>query len=496
MRSTTNPPRAQDAIVRIGAGAAVCVGAIVLAGWALQAPVLEGLLPGWATMKVNTAVELATAGISLWLLHSAPPWSAAHKLGRALAWGGAAIAALSLAEDVLSIDLGIDQLILTDKESVLHRGRMSPATAFGALMIGLALLTLRSRRPRVAMLTQWLAAPPIWITVLALAGYACGTTSLYAVAPYATMAIHTAGAQLILAVSLVTADSEHGIARIAFSDTAGGVVARRLFLTLPPALFLLGWASLSGEAAGWYDSRFSVAVMIVCSMTVCGSAVWGTASELRGVDLARRKALAEVMALNAGLESRVDERTRELAQVSETLRTANRTLEHLSLHDPLTGLPNRRYFESYFAAQMACARAESSTLALVMCDIDCFKAYNDRYGHLAGDDCLRRVADALRSCCRRPDDMAARYGGEEFALLLPRTDMAEAARIADAARRAVARLDISHVASTTASHVSICCGVASLSRFHRTAEDLIADADENLFRAKGAGRNCVIAARA
>jgi diguanylate cyclase (GGDEF)-like protein len=97
-----------------------------------------------------------------------------------------------------------------------------------------------------------------------------------------------------------------------------------------------------------------------------------------------------------------------------------------------------------------------------MCDVDAFKAYNDHYGHQACDESLKQVAAALQSCCRRPADMVARYGGEEFAIILPDTELAAAARIAEAARSAVARLNIAHAHSPAASYVSISGGVAVL----------------------------------
>jgi predicted signal transduction protein with EAL and GGDEF domain len=98
-------------------------------------------------------------------------------------------------------------------------------------------------------------------------------------------------------------------------------------------------------------------------------------------------------------------------------------LKQLSLQDGLTGLANRRSFDTYLSLQIAIAQRHKRSLALVMCDVDFFKAYNDQYGHQAGDDCLKQIATALESCCRRAADMAARYGGEEFAFVLPDTEL-------------------------------------------------------------------------
>ena len=170
--------------------------------------------------------------------------------------------------------------------------------------------------------------------------------------------------------------------------------------------------------------------------------------------------------------------------------------KNLSLHDGLTGLANRRFFDKYLADQIAIARRHQRTLALVLCDVDSFKAYNDHYGHQAGDGCLKQIAAALLSCCRRPADMAARYGGEEFALILPDTESTGAARIAEAAWHALAQAKIPHEHSPASPFVSISGGVAILPRkTDITAEQLIAAADQALYQAKELGRNRMVCAQ-
>jgi diguanylate cyclase (GGDEF)-like protein len=125
----------------------------------------------------------------------------------------------------------------------------------------------------------------------------------------------------------------------------------------------------------------------------------------------------------------------ESIQVFGQVSRLNLQLEHLSLTDPLTQLPNRRAFERSFDAEWRRARREALPISLLMVDIDQFKAFNDLLGHPAGDRCLRLVAETLQRVVRRPLDMAARLGGEEFALLLPNTEAAGAARMDDQRRR-------------------------------------------------------------
>ena len=324
-------------------------------------------------------------------------------------------------------------------------------------------------------------------------GYAYGVSSLYEVWSYSSMAAHTALAFFILTLCILAADVAHGFAKIATSDTAGGVVSRTLLPTLPLILFALGWVRLAGQEAGLYDTRFGLALMVLLSITVCTVAVASTGIILDKIDITRKRAEGEVASLNAGLERRVQQRTRQLAQVSAELTAANKSLEQLSLHDGLTDLANRRYFDKYLASQMAIARRQKRPLALVLCDVDAFKAYNDLYGHQAGDECLKQVAAAIRSCCRRPADMAARYGGEEFAMILPDTALIGASQIAEAARVAVAQLRIPHERTPAASYVTISAGVTVLlQEAASSAKQLISAADENLFQAKRLGRNRIV----
>jgi len=167
-------------------------------------------------------------------------------------------------------------------------------------------------------------------------------------------------------------------------------------------------------------------------------------------------------------------------------------LEDLSNRDGLTGIHNRRSFDEALHAEWRRAAREGASLSLVMIDIDHFKAYNDRYGHLGGDDCLRRVAGALAASVVRAGDRVARYGGEEFAALLPGADAAAARAVAEKLRRAVAGLEIAHEDSSAADHVTISAGAsASMPTVDVDPAQLIESADRALYDAKAAGRDRV-----
>ena len=195
--------------------------------------------------------------------------------------------------------------------------------------------------------------------------------------------------------------------------------------------------------------------------------------------------LRQYQQLNEALDRRVNERTRELEQ-------ANRQLEKLSRTDGLTGLANRRFFEEILAQDWAIAVRQGLHLAVIMLDVDYFKAFNDRYGHLAGDDCLRRLARILEASLHRESDLAARYGGEEFVLILQDTGREGALRIAEGVRAAVEELGLPN-ADSDHGHVTASLGVAVRRPGDALtgADQLVKQADEALYLAKRGGRNQV-----
>jgi len=170
-----------------------------------------------------------------------------------------------------------------------------------------------------------------------------------------------------------------------------------------------------------------------------------------------------------------------------------RLLEHLAHVDGLTELANRRRFDEVYDLEWQRARRSSQPLSLALLDIDCFKQFNDVYGHPAGDRALRAVARLAGAHMRRPADLAARYGGEELVLLMPETDADQAVRIAQALREEIMHLNIAHAGSVAASCVTASIGGATLdpSR-HESSAAMFEAADVQLYRAKQGGRNRVM----
>ncbi|WP_407316075.1 GGDEF domain-containing protein [Pseudomonas sp. nanlin1] len=174
------------------------------------------------------------------------------------------------------------------------------------------------------------------------------------------------------------------------------------------------------------------------------------------------------------------------------LQAANQRLERLSRHDPLTGLANRRHFDELKNIEFERARRQQQPLAVLMCDVDYFKRYNDSHGHAGGDECLRQIAETLKGTFNRSGELIARLGGEEFAVLLPGADLSGALQAAERLRTALDQRQLPHGASPVSPWITVSIGVAQLEEAHMTHFDsLLQRADQALYRAKQQGRDRV-----
>jgi two-component system chemotaxis family response regulator WspR len=185
-----------------------------------------------------------------------------------------------------------------------------------------------------------------------------------------------------------------------------------------------------------------------------------------------------------------DEAYRALRESQQRLVDANLELQRLNNVDGLTGLSNKRYFAEYIEAEWKRAMRSGAPLSMLMIDVDHFKLYNDTYGHLAGDDVLRKVADTLVKAFSRSTDLAARFGGEEFAAILPDTPATAVEPLADRIVKAVEALRIPHAASPTSVFVTISAGASTAAGERKDSYFSLVDAaDRALYAAKQKGRN-------
>lgn len=347
-----------------------------------------------------------------------------------------------------------------------------PFTLFFALMFSSSFLQLALAFPRLNHLIHMLAVVSLILLLLS------------PVAPYSSL-IRVCAA-LVVPISV------------------GGIVVglMRWWQGYKPArYFVIAWATFLGAISFYALSKFglftrssfseyAVQVGAVAEAVLFAFALADRMnSQRKSFQKAQAKALELQKAANERLEASVAERTRELQETMQDLEKANQRLQALTMQDGLTGIRNRRYFDERLDAEWQRGFRGGESLALLLIDIDYFKAFNDKHGHLVGDECLKVVAGVLENTLTRPSDSAARFGGEEFAVILPDTDVEGATHVAEKLREAVEQCGVR--AQDQQLHVTVSIGVAAcIPGRHQQPYELIASADRSLYLAKSAGRNC------
>ncbi|MGZ8190967.1 MAG: diguanylate cyclase [Methylococcaceae bacterium] len=259
---------------------------------------------------------------------------------------------------------------------------------------------------------------------------------------------------------------------------------KRAFVTLPPDLILLD-IQMNGIDGYEVCQRLKdneitreIPVIFVTSMTDEEDERKGL--ELGAVDYIHKPYRPSI--IKARLRNHME------------LKRQRDQLSRLSSLDALTGIANRRSFEDFLEQEWRRAVRLSEVMSLIFMDIDHFKKYNDNYGHVAGDECLKEISNILKTSLKRPIDLLARYGGEEFVCVLPRTDIQGALHIAEKIHEAILAKAIPHAFSDTSDCVTLSFGVASLNpvREQNIPSDLIIAADNMLYKAKIQGRNRIM----
>ena len=278
---------------------------------------------------------------------------------------------------------------------------------------------------------------------------------------------------------------------IALAAACRGQMHARLFVAgfagvlVVICMVVLGKLSLTSEIVT-SDSLIKIAFGIECIL-ISLSLAMRMSEEHRLREEAQQALIEAQRTACSQLEQHVAERTRQLEML-------NRELSRLSITDPLTGLPNRRYLDEVFATEAARAVAQGRPFSMAMIDVDRFKLFNDKHGHAAGDQCLRAVAMELRRQVPRKGDLVARFGGEEFCVLMPNTDADGAMMVAERIRRGMqgVRIDLGDALVG----VTVSVGVHTIRPVDAMQDmrKLIEIVDQALYRAKALGRNCVVEA--
>ncbi len=455
-------------IAKAASIASVSVGFLVLVGWEFDIRVFKNVLPDMTAMSANAALDFVLLGMALWLsLPDKPgrPWSNLARAGAlAAAFVVGATTASCLVEYAFRLDLGLNELFFGGSRyrilASLPPGRMSPFAAASFLMLATAILLLRSTSVFARRVVQLLIVGTVLIATLALVGYAYGYEALNRIAPFSSMAVHTAATLLLLGVGVLYTRSDFELTAPLRSTNTGGILARQMLPAILGIPLLLGWVRLvPGQELGEFGFETGVIIHTTTTIIVFAALVWLTARSINEIDAQRE------LARQAESEMRV------LAEV-----------------DPLTGALNRRSLHERLEREWSRAMRHDRPLSAIMLDVDFFKQINDRRGHAAGDAILQSVALLLLEQCR-PMDLICRYGGDEFCVILPETEEAGAIALAE---RFCARLaDTQTRVAGQPISVTGSFGVATRSETMHSMTDLIDHADRALLGAKQAGRNRV-----
>lgn len=430
-------------VPRLAAHLAGAIGTLAITGWIFKIPALTTFFTSSTSMKVNSAV-------SFMLLAAALHLAASRRHSRVqvfLAGAAIAVGVLTLFEYITGQPLGIDQLLFRDPVAAAHPGRMSPISALNFVLLGIALMPFQ--RPRSAALREILGLAVAMMSMFAIVGYLYGTPALYGAINlgWTPIAPHTGGSFILLAVGFLFIPREGGWVRIFHGHSIATMVARFLVPVAIMVPVFLGAVFMHERLSGGH-LPLAMALSVVSNVVLLVALIWYFSF---------------------------------MVQRTEEEREA---LRHQAETDRLTGIYNRRYFESDLEQEVERTRRYETALSLIIFDIDWFKKLNDRYGHLVGDRVLMRVA---RECERnlRSTDVFCRYGGEEFAIIAPETGATAALLLARRIREAIASM----ARDGYDEPVTVSAGVAAWEKTFATKEDLIAAADKALYRAKDLGKN-------
>lgn len=394
-------------------------------------------------MKANTAIAF--------LLLAGALYCAAMRRNfgwqQGLALGAVLLGLLTLLEYALGFNFGMDELLFRDPVGSLYPGRMSPITAANFVLMGTAMLLPGFKWSDYAK--ESLALVVALASTFAIVGYLYGVPALYGAVSYSSsaMALHTGVNFLLLSIGFLFVERETGFVRVFHGSSIASMVARYLvpiaFLTpvVLGAIFIRTRWSLG-------HPHMVMALTVVSNIVLLVGLIWLLASMIQRVEAER-------------------------AAVQQQAET-----------DKLTGIYNRRHFETSLELEIQRARRYGASLALLMIDVDNFKQLNDSYGHLVGDRMLCRLARECESCLRT-SDVFCRYGGDEFVIIAPETSAQAAVAMARRMRQNIDALGMDQSFGT----LGISIGIAVWEDNFKTNDDFIAAADSALYQAKSAGRN-------
>jgi PAS domain S-box-containing protein len=341
----------------------VFIGALSLLGWVFDIQTLKHFIPYGIAIKANTAVALLLAGLSLCFFLTDRPRLWKRRIGQACASLVLALGGLSLSEHIFGWNLRIDQILFREAPDALATGspgRVGPPASLCFILIGAALLLLHGKVKKYSRLPHVLATAVVLVAATGLLGYAYGVESLYGIATYTAIAFHTALALAILAIGILLATPDEGMASLLYDQGVGGSVARRLMPAAIIVPLILGWLRLHGEQLGFYEAAFGTAVMMLIMTTLLSALVLSIAAASRRTEKHQQQAEEMLRKANDELEARVRQRTSQLHETTEAVRSASlyaRGLLESSLDPLVTISPEGKITDVNRATELATGAA-------------------------------------------------------------------------------------------------------------------------------------------
>jgi diguanylate cyclase (GGDEF)-like protein len=461
--------------INIGASLLLALGLTVILGWYIGSDRLIQIYPQFVPMQFNTALGFVLISLSLMGLANNLKGLAKYLGIASILLGG-----LTLIQHISGTNLHIDELFMKHYITIAtsQPGRMAPNTALNFLLSGLAILIMSTMRIRLAQIIvgSFLGSVTMGLGFVAFLGYLSNIETAYGWGNLTKMAIHTAigfiivGLMLLLAARYLSWKSQ---------QKTPSVLLPLILSVLGFTITICLWQALH-SAESHITSQYGITTK---NFVAEGILIFGGLFSV-------------VIAIAVWFAIRSREQLRSLRLAQEEILILNQQLEKISFLDGLTEIPNRRSFDVAIEKEFGRACRYQYSIAVILLDIDYFKAYNDHYGHQMGDYCLQKVAHAINNMAQRKTDMAARYGGEEFVLLLPDAMTADAEKIAAMTLQVIADLNIPHEKSKTSSFVTISAGISvCVPSSDTTIKELIYHADQALYEAKAQGRARIVATK-
>jgi diguanylate cyclase (GGDEF)-like protein len=461
--------------INLGAFLLLALGLTVIWGWYIGSERLIQIHPKFVPMQFNTALGFGLIGLALLgVINNRKKFVKYIGIGLVLLGG------LTLVQHIFGINLSIDELLMKHYITIgtSQPGRMAPNTALNFLLSGLAILIMSTKKLNLNQLLvgSFLGTVIMGLGSVAFLGYLSNVEAAYGWGNLTKMAIHTSIGFIVVGMMLVL---EARYLSWQIQQKIPSVVLPLILSVLGFTITICLWQALySTELYITNQYGFKTKNFVAEGILIFGGL------------------FSIVIAIAVWFAIRSREQLEALRLAQAEILILNQQLKKMSYLDGLTEIPNRRSFDTVIEKELARACRYQHSIALILLDIDYFKAYNDYYGHQMGDSCLQQVAHTISSMAQRKTDVAARYGGEEFALLLPDATLIDAEKIAAMTLKAIVDLKIPHEKSKVSNVVTVSAGLSvCIPSLDTTIEELILHADQALYEAKAQGRSCIVATK-